>query len=264
MNKLGTPSIGYLHWSFSWLRDPSAPQYFMEPASLSSIDRKYVSAKILLIDFDEAFSEQFPPSDVLTTAYNYCSPELILEIMASKASDIQALACTIFQMRSGISLLDDSPSFPSLSVLEDIVRILGLPLEPPQQLWTEPDVCFRDLTPLVTPFLDDLVAVIGHCKLETIEYLNVPSYTKHTLLVARLALITRHEAKKLADLPRRTLDYLPEKRLSAEDIANHTSVKKGGEPCTPVAVMTPKSYLNQSQSRTLADYFSVLKKSADS
>lgn len=81
-----------------------------------------------MTDFGESFVVSHPPDD-LGTPGSYRSPELILDKSAGIASDLWALGCTLFEIRTGrklISSFDDEDD----DYLESIVLLLGKLPEP--------------------------------------------------------------------------------------------------------------------------------------
>ena len=132
--QLGSPIREEVFTSSGQKPDLSAPRHLVESASFSGVDVEYFSEQALLIDLGEAFPAVSPPSHGVGTPISYCSPELILEKKASKASDVWALACTTFEIRSGFPLFESFVG-SSTAVLQEMVRILGIPPEPLHSLW---------------------------------------------------------------------------------------------------------------------------------
>ena len=220
--QLGRPIRDKVFTSSGQKPDLSAPEYLVESASFSCVDFEYLSEQALLIDLGEAFPELSPPSNGVGTPVSYCSPELLLESKASRASDIWALACTIFEIRSGFPLFESFVG-SSTEILEEIVRILGMPPEPSHSLWEKYGITIADHAQLDGSTLNDRIREIGVYDQEpSIHDGDIASKDHHTLLEPSGRRITRDEETGLADLLRRTLDYTPEKRLSAEKVANHS------------------------------------------
>ena len=220
--QVGSPVRDEVFKSSGQKPDLSAPEYLVEPASFSSVDFEYISEQVLLIDPGEAFPELSPPSNGVGTPVSYCSPELILEGKASRASDIWALACTIFEIRSGFPLFESFVG-SSTEILEEMVRILGMPPEPSHSLWEKYGINTADHAPLDRSTLNDRIREIGMYDQEpSVHRGDIASKNHHTLLEPSGRRITRDEETDLADLLRKTLNYIPEKRLSAEEVANHS------------------------------------------
>lgn len=219
--QLGRPMRDEILTSSGQNPDLSAPKYLVESASLSCVDFEYISEQALLIDLGESFRELSPPSDGVGTPVSYCSPELLLERKASRASDVWALACTIFEIRSGFPLFESFVG-SSTEILEEMVRILGMPPEPSRSRWKKNGVAITDHALLDGSTLNDRIKEIGIYDQEpSIHHGDSASPSHHTLLEPSGRSIARDEETGLANLLRRTLDYTPEKRLSAEKVANH-------------------------------------------
>ena len=208
--------------------DLSAPEYLVEPAIFSGIEVASISEQILIIDLGEAFQTQSPPSYGVGTPVSYCSPELILESKASKASDIWALACTIFELRSGFPLFE-SFTGSSKEVLEEMGRLLGPPPTSTHSLWRKNEITVAQHAQINELALGEHVGRIGMDDHDV--YLHDDEATapnNHTSLHEPLGRgITGDEANDLTDMLRRALNYTPEKRLSAGEIANHPWLTNG-------------------------------------
>ena len=219
--QLGSPTREELFTSPSQKPDLSAPRYLVESASLSSVDINYFSEQALLMDLGEAFPELSPPSHGVGTPIPYCSPELILEKKASRASDVWALACTIFEIRCGFPLFKSYVG-SSTKVLQEMVRILGMPPEPLRFLWEKLGIVISDGTQLCGSTLDDQIREVSICDEESSALYGNSVPQKHrALLEPPGRRITSDEQGDLCGLLRGTLDYEPEKRMSAEEVANH-------------------------------------------
>lgn len=108
--------------------EPTAPKYLVYPVRWGEVDSQYIANQACLIDFGESFEVSHPPED-LGTPGPYRSPELILDQTAGIASDLWALGCTLFEIRTGRKLFspfDDEDD----DYLESIVLILGKLPEP--------------------------------------------------------------------------------------------------------------------------------------
>lgn len=219
--QLGHP-IRHQVFTFSGQRpDLSAPEYLVESASFSSVDFKYISEQALLIDLGEAFPELSPPSNGVGTPVSYCSPELLMESKAGRASDIWALACTIFEIRSGFPLFESFVG-SAVEILEEMLRILGRPPEPCHSRWEQYRITIADHAPSSQSTLSHRVREIGMYDQEaSFRNSDVASEDHHTLLEPSRNRISRDEEIELVDLLRRALDHTPDKRLSAERVANH-------------------------------------------
>ena len=220
--QLGHPARDEVLTSSGRKPDPSAPEYLVGSASFSCVDFEYISEQALLIDLGEAFPELSPPSNGVGTPVSYCSPELLLESKASRASDIWALACTIFEIRSGFPLFE---SFVGLSteILEEMLRILGMPPDSSKSLWEKYGITLASHEKRDESTLNDRIREIGAYDREaSIHDGDVTSKKHHTLLEPSGRRISSHEEIELADLLQRTLDFTPENCLLAEKVANYS------------------------------------------
>ena len=128
---LGEPSLNKVcsRDSGSYNHDnPSAPQYLVYPIDWHTIDSKYVSSDPCVIDFGESFAASQPP-EALGIPGPYRSPELILEQKAGYGSDLWALGCTLFEIRTGRRLFDVFDDEDD-AVLDAMVQALGNMPEP--------------------------------------------------------------------------------------------------------------------------------------
>ena len=220
--QVGSPVRDEVFKSSGHKPDRSAPEYLVEPADFSRVGFEYISEQVLLIDPSEAFLELSPPANGVGTPISYCSPELMLERKASRTSDIWALACTIFEARSGFPLFESFVG-SSTEILEEMVRILGMPPESSHSLWKEEGITMTDQVVWDGSALNERIREIGMYDQESaIHDSDGASQNHHTLLEPLGKSVTRDEVINLVDLLQRALAYIPEKRLSAENIANHT------------------------------------------
>ena len=90
---------------------------------MSRIDDKYISNDIVLIDYGLSFSLDNPPS-WLGTITNYRAPEAEFDSQVSKACDIWALGCIIYELFTGVDLFQHDKSI--YRVLSRMLPILGL------------------------------------------------------------------------------------------------------------------------------------------
>ena len=97
----------------------------MDLPDFSRVPDALLEKDIRIIDFDQLFAIQNPPKAMLGTPRKYLAPEAMLDLRAGSESDIWALGCTIFKMRSGYDLFaehgDGSPS----NAIFKIVSVIG-------------------------------------------------------------------------------------------------------------------------------------------
>lgn len=143
---LGRPIQNQVHEGLGEGHDKSiAPQYLVYPVKWQDVDTQYIGEQPCLIDFGEAFKVLQPPED-LGIPGPYRSPELILDKVAGFGSDLWALGCTLFEIRTGRKLFntfDDEDD----AYLDAIVQVLGKLPEPWwSTTWNERKRLYKDET----------------------------------------------------------------------------------------------------------------------
>ncbi|KAK4185256.1 hypothetical protein QBC35DRAFT_21160, partial [Podospora australis] len=107
---------------------PTAPRYLVYPVAWYSVDTKFPMGDSMFIDFGECFDISHPPKGVGTPGY-YRSPEPILKNKFGIPSDLWALACTLFEIRTGRKLFDSFDDSDD-DYLETMCMALGRLPEP--------------------------------------------------------------------------------------------------------------------------------------
>ena len=111
----------------------------------------------------------------------------------------------------------------STEILEEIVQILGVPPESFHSFWRKEGINIAGHAQLDKNALKDRIQGIGIYDQDPSARDGNAAFLKyHPLLESSGSGITRDETIGLEDLLRRTLDYSPEKRLSADKLANHS------------------------------------------
>jgi serine/threonine protein kinase len=167
----------------------SAPEFVYQAADLTKLSQFY-SGNIILIDFGDAFFLDDVPGGVGTPA-QFCSPELLIQSLCGKSSDVWALACTIFEIRCGRVLFE---------------AFMG----------SDEDVLLAMLGAL-GPFPSHFT------KGEEFEWLKDAEGDGSELeeVVFNIKSISEDEACALYDLLKSTLRYDIEDRLTADEILRH-------------------------------------------
>jgi hypothetical protein len=83
---------------------PSGPEYLVEGLSLDRLDGRFISDQVSIIDFGESYDMHSPPEDLGITA-SFRSPELLFDNTIGVGCDLWALACTIYEVRTGVPSL---------------------------------------------------------------------------------------------------------------------------------------------------------------
>lgn len=110
------------------------------------------TSRLCVIDFDQCFQKDQPPARIGTPAI-YMAPEVAIGQLPSEASDIWALGCVIFRMRSADDIFLDYDTCCPSQVLQQIESTIGdLPVG-----WA--DVLFDDGWPATD---DSLFAEVNH------------------------------------------------------------------------------------------------------
>lgn len=213
-----------------------APQYLVYPVQWQDVNREYLTEEPCLIDFGESFETMQPPQD-LGTPGPYRSPELILDRAAGINSDLWALGCTLFEIRTGRKLFgafdDDDDSY-----LDAMVQVLG-PLPEPwwSTTWTqrsrlykdEPDAKGLAVSAVETEevHIPGVIRVIHPSVAEGAQSLRdmlAPGLwypSSHGRNGDRHRPIAPEEIEVFADLLGRLLEYVPAERITAKDLLEH-------------------------------------------
>jgi len=96
----------------------------VKESSMKEVHPKWLSDQIMIIDFGISFLRNERSLDI-GTPKAYCAPELFFKEPRSEASDIWALGCTIFEIRTGTLLFRCRGSPTKDQVLMSVVEMLG-------------------------------------------------------------------------------------------------------------------------------------------
>lgn len=103
---------------------PSAPAYIVKPLDFCVAPTNLLASRLCVIDFDQCFHKDQPPARIGTPAI-YMAPEVAVGKPASEASDVWALGCVIFRMRSADDIFLDYDTCCPAQVLRQIERTIG-------------------------------------------------------------------------------------------------------------------------------------------
>lgn len=195
----------------------TTPSYLVGTASFRKLRLEYLTDKIMIIDFSEAFRTSSPPSD-LGIPEHYLPPEVIFksEGAIGIGCDIWALVCTLYEIRAQIPLFYMTRDEDDL--LSEMACLFGKLPEPWWSQWNNRGDFFDqdgghlssaemtiDGKPLsLEVSLDTKIEFGGHFGSEK-EVFEIPA----------------DEQKMLADLLRKLCIYDPERRPSVREILQH-------------------------------------------
>ncbi|KFA71537.1 hypothetical protein S40288_06832 [Stachybotrys chartarum IBT 40288] len=220
----------------------TAPQYLIYPVKWDEVllnpnNTSLTTGSACLTDFGESFESSSPPVEVGIPQVYY-SPEQALEGKVGEASDLWALGCTLFEVRTGRKLFDTFDG----DVDECLCKIALLLGKYPEPWWSETWASRRHF------FQDegdgDGKVVKVPRKPSTGNRTDAPQFHRPVYerpiprsleeIIREGAIfdvnkgphvvvkdITTQESKIFADLLGRILNYNPKKRLSAEEVGQH-------------------------------------------
>lgn len=207
----------------------TAPQYVVHPVDFTKLGSDFVTDQASVIDFGESFQSSEPPED-LGTPQAYRSPELVLEKRAGIASDIWALGCTLFEIRTGRKLFAtfDDDADDHIFV---IALLLGKLPEPWWDEWEARKDCFEDeadpegrvitTSNVAKPRPSDLPWVVQDPR--SLEEILAPGlwYLNRDGEPLANRNISKDERDVFSDLLSKVLRYRPEERLGTSGILEH-------------------------------------------
>lgn len=122
--RLGEPTTQDLDQTAGRLGESLAPKYTVNAISMEEVDPKWLSDQIMIIDFGIAFLQEHSSPDI-GTPKGYCAPEFLFHAARSVSSDIWALGCTIYEIRTGSSLFKYRGVPTRDKMLSSMVSLLG-------------------------------------------------------------------------------------------------------------------------------------------
>ncbi len=97
----GSPETAPLETESGEETGPEAPPFIVKPLNFLAAEENIIRWDVQLLDFDQSFPISSPPEDMLGTPPEFLAPEVAVGLSASPASDVWALGCSIFRLRSG-------------------------------------------------------------------------------------------------------------------------------------------------------------------
>lgn len=214
---LGEPSLDEV-WTVSGeIPGPNAPEYLVREMEFNKIDSRYITDQICIIDFGESYELSSPP-EYLGIPEGYRSPELIFDNTIGMASDVWALACTLYETRAGSPLFENFFGTES-EIIRQIETVFGTLPEPWKTSWAEQ--CGKSCeegeandTPTdKAPFVKGQVMK---------KYLGEGyNFVDQTTWQMTGYTIPETEIEVLADLLERMMGYAPDDRMSAKSALEH-------------------------------------------
>lgn len=117
-------------------RPSPGPKYAVEAVELSKLPAEYLSTRLCILDFDEAFLANSPPPGLAHIPAPYLAPESIFSLNNGPEADIWALGCILYSLRRPASQLfwDLFASGPLATAIR-MYEVLG---SMPQEWYTFP------------------------------------------------------------------------------------------------------------------------------
>ncbi|KAG4442616.1 hypothetical protein IFR05_001872 [Cadophora sp. M221] len=217
---------------------PSSPSHVVESIDFAAVPT-LLSLQLKVIDFDQAFQTSTPPSEMLGTPPRCLSPEAIFDREVGVASDVWALGCLIFRIRSGYDLCGSFSGSRPYHALMQIVKTLGeLPKKwrdrkfdrhgyPAEDSDDHAEVL--EYEPLQAPLVDAVLEIERGPTGSSVgdsDSLEVTLWTPSSGYGSvdgeeSTAYISKEEADCLFDLLSKIFRFRPEERLGLQEIVDH-------------------------------------------
>lgn len=173
------------------------------------IDDKYVNAcQIAITDFGNSyFYKKRTENEIQDRIYR--SPEVIMDFKYGYPSDIWSLGCVIYELLTGFPLFnpEEKPLTKDIHHLFLMEKMLGpIPVNMKKKSKR-------------SKFLFDEKR---HFHIKNLE--PIKPFSLEDVLIKQ-CLFTKREAREISDFLRKTLEYIPSKRATAEELLNHPWVK---------------------------------------
>uniref|UniRef100_A0A0W0G6R6 non-specific serine/threonine protein kinase n=1 Tax=Moniliophthora roreri TaxID=221103 RepID=A0A0W0G6R6_MONRR len=209
---------------------PCAPVELVAPIDQSRFtDCSLLQEDVLLIDFGQSFNASHPPVGYEpATAFNYQSPEARFESRIDTASDVWALACTIFEMRAGFPLFESFLGSDD-HVLKETVQMLGKLPDPWWNSFGTRHLWFDDHGEPKSLELQQQARVLLPAERTSIreKFLSIgvndePTETDDGPMMEPYGTkLDETEVELLEDLLEKMLRYQPQDRITMRDVISH-------------------------------------------
>ncbi|KAI0118844.1 kinase domain-containing protein [Nemania sp. FL0031] len=115
---------------------PEAPRYIVKALDFLSSASNIITNNVALIDLDQSFPISSPPEKMLGITVEFLAPEVAVGLPASPASDVWALGCCIFRLRSGEGPFSNYEVTSPADLMKIIHQTIGtMPIEWQDTLW---------------------------------------------------------------------------------------------------------------------------------
>ena len=266
-SRLGNPKTEHIRTASGKPLSDHFPKYVVQPLSFVDCSFSYLRESIRIIDFGISFHVDNPPT-FLGTPPSFLAPEAWFEKAAGKSTDLWALGCTLYTIRSGMILVQLCWGGTPIEAISEISEFLGPLPDRWDRLWFDdfgnpkpreefPD--HEELGPWTieaerdTQNLHDLVAFVKD------EYHGPVARAEDHIEREKLPIEMEIEARggkvihppqkpeqvmdpkeidSFADLLGMVLTWEPDRRASAEEVAKHPWFE-GGFPEAETAEGAP-------------------------
>lgn len=131
--RLGKPQTRDLAATPGTSPESAMPRYIVNAINMNEIEPQWLSDQIIIIDFGLAFLQDQSSLD-MGTPKSYYAPELLFDDARSVSSDVWALGCALFEIRTGTSLFHYKSRPSRNQILISMVNVLG---DLPERWWSE-------------------------------------------------------------------------------------------------------------------------------
>jgi serine/threonine-protein kinase SRPK3 len=199
---------------------PQAPREIVLPIDATRLSTPVLllEESIIVVDFGQSFDTKQPPTKYApATAIHYCPPETLFDNKFSFASDIWVLACTIFEIRAGYSLIS-SFFADTTTIARDAVALFG---KLPDPWWGAFKCRHTWFDENGQPKCPDHKSSIRE-RLQSIgEKDDPPRYEEGPMIETVGTQLEEKEVELFSDLLEKMLKYDPEKRITIQEVVRH-------------------------------------------